>query len=109
MSIATLLQNFGPELDIVYPSTYQTSESMGYESVLYWNDTELIPYAQTYPSQNPAGNESAWQLPTPTPSVPPFSGLSSIGFYIFGIGVLILVAVFASVKELKKRNSGSKW
>jgi len=60
---------------------------------------------QTIPSQSPAGNESKWQLPTPTPSVSPVSGLTSVGFYVFG-GILILVAVFASVKELRKnRNS----
>jgi hypothetical protein len=106
MSIATLLKMFGPKLDIVYPRADQTVESIGYENVLYWNDTWLIPYTQTIPSQSPAGNESAWQLPTPTPSVQPISGLNSIGFYVFGIGILILVAVFASVRELRKnRNS----
>ena len=106
MSIATLLQMFGPKLDIVYPRADQTVESIGYENVFYWNDTGLIPYAQTIPSQSPAGNESAWQLSTPTPSVPPVGGLNSIGFYVSGIGILISVAVFASVRELrKKRNS----
>lgn len=103
MSIATLLQMFGPKLDIIYPRLDQTIESIGYENVLYWNDTGLIPYAQTIPSQSPAGNESAWQLHTPTPSFPPLSGLNSIGFYIFGIGILILVAVFASVRALRKK------
>ena len=106
MSIATLLQMFGPKLDIVYPRADQTVESIGYENVFYWNDTALIPYAQTIPSQSPAGNESAWQLRTPTPSVPPVSGLNSICFYVFVIGILISAAVFASVRELrKKRNS----
>ena len=106
MSIATLLQMFGPKLNIVYPRANQTVESLGYENVIYWNDTGLIPDAQTIPSQNAAGNESAWQLRTPTPSAPPVSALNSIGFYVFGIGILISAAVFASVKELrKKRNS----
>ena len=105
MSIATLLQMFGPELDIIYPQEGQTVESIGYENVLYWNDTGLIPYAQHIPSQNPAGNESAWQLPTPTPSAPPISGLNSIEFYVFGIGILILVAVFASVRKLRKTSN----
>ena len=105
MSIATLLQMFGPELDIIYPQADQTVESIGYENVLYWNDTGLIPYAQPIPSQSPAGNESAWQLPTPTPSAPPISGLNSIEFYVFGIGILILVAVFASVRKLRKTST----
>ncbi len=105
MSIATLLQMFGPKLDIVYPRADQTVESIGYENVLYWNDTRLIPYAQNIPSQSPAGNESAWQLPTPTPSVPPISGLNLIGFYVFGIGILTLIGVFASVRELRKKRT----
>ena len=107
MSIATLLQIFGPKLDIVYPNADQSVESMGYENVFYWNDTALVPYVQTYPSQNPAGNESEWQLPTPTPSVQPVNDLTSIGFYAFG-GILILVAVFASVKELRKNRNSDK-
>ena len=106
MSIATLLQMFGPKLDIIYPRADQTVESIGYENVLYWNDTGLIPYAQTIPSQSPAGDESAWQLPIPTPSAPPASSLNSIGFIIFGISILTLIGAFISVRELrKKRNS----
>ena len=103
MSIATLLQMFGPKLDIIYPRADQTVESIGYENVLYWNDTRLIPYAQTIPSQSPAGKESAWQLPTPTPSVSPFNGVNSVEFYVFGISILILIAAFASVKDLRKK------
>jgi hypothetical protein len=106
MSIASLLQMFGPKLDIVYPRADQTLESIGYEDVVYWNDIRLIPYGQTIPSQSPAGNESAWHLPTPTPSAPPSNDLNSIGFYVFGIGILILIIVIASVRELRKnRNS----
>jgi hypothetical protein len=102
MSVATLLQMFGPKLDIVYPRADQTVESIGYENILYWNDTRLIPYAQAIPSQSPTGNESAWQLRTPTPSAPPASGVNAIGIYVIGIGILILGAVFISVKELRK-------
>jgi hypothetical protein len=103
MSIVTLLQMFGPKLDIVYPRANQTVESIGYENIFYWNDTRLIPYAQAIPPQSPAGNESAWQLPTPTPSAPPVSGVNAIGIYVIGIGTLILGAVFISVKELRKK------
>ncbi len=104
MSIATLLQMFGPKLDIVYPRVNQTVESIGYENILYWNDTGLIPHAQTVPSQSPAGNESAWQLHTPTPqSTSSFIDLNSIGVYAIGISILISAAVFISVKELRKK------
>jgi hypothetical protein len=105
MSIATLLQMFGPKLDIVYPRTDGAIESIGYENILYWNDSGLIPYAQAIPSQSPAGNESAWQLPTPTPSVSPFGGVNAIGIYVTGIGILVSVAVFVSVRGLRKKRS----
>jgi hypothetical protein len=105
LCVAALLQMFGPKLDIVYPRADQTVESIGYENVLYWNDTRLISYAPTIPSQSPAGNESAWQLPTPSPDFPPVSGLNLVGFCIFGIGIFILVAVFVSVRELRKNRN----
>jgi hypothetical protein len=96
---------FGPKLDIVYPRTDRAIESIGYENILYWNDSGLIPYAQAIPSQSPAGNESAWQLPTPTPSVSPFGGVNAIGIYVTGIGILVSVAVFVSVRGLRKKRS----
>ncbi len=103
MSIASLLQMFGPKLDIVYPRAESPVESIGYENILYWNDTGLIPYAQAIPSQSPAGDESAWQLPTPTPSASPVSDVNRIGVYVVGISILISVAVFMSVRELRKK------
>jgi hypothetical protein len=93
---------FGPKLDIVYPRADQATESLGYENIFYWNDTRLIPYVQDIPSQSPAGNESAWQLHTPTPSVSPVSTLNSIGVYVLGIGILISVVVLLSVRRLRK-------
>ena len=108
MTIASLLQMFGPKLDIIYPSTDQTLESIGYEDVFYWNDTRLIPYGQNYPSQSPAGNESAWQLSTSTPNIPPVNGLNSTAFYTIGISILILAAVFASVRKLRKNAASAR-
>ena len=108
MSIVTLLHIFGPKLDIVYPIADQTVESIGYENVFYWNDSRLIPYVQTYPSQSPAGNESAWQLRTPTPSAPPISSLHLIGFYVLGVGILTLVAVFVLFRVLRRKHSSDR-
>jgi len=105
MSIVSLLQMLGPKLDIVYPMADHSVESIGYENVLYWNHTELIPYAQDIPSQSPAGNESALQLPTPTPSASPVSGANAIGFYVAGAGNLVSAAVFVSVRELRKKRN----
>ena len=103
MTVATLLQMFGPKLDIIYPRAGQTVEQIGYENVLYWNDPGLIPNAQAMPSQRPAGNESAWQLQTPTPSPLIDSNQYSVGFYLLGVGILISVALFVSVRTIKKK------
>jgi hypothetical protein len=105
MSIATLLQMFGPSLDIVYPRANQTVESIGYENIMYWNDTRLIPDAPAMPRQNAAGNESAWQLQTPNPQSPsPSRDPNSTNIYSIGICVLALVAVFISVLKFRKRS-----
>ena len=103
MSIASLLQTYGPNLDIMYPSSTLNIESLGYENILYWNDSSLIPFEQPIPAQSPAGNESAWQQQTPTSSDPPLSLLNSISLYFVGIGVLLSLAALVSIRELRKR------
>ena len=105
MSIATLLQMLGPRLDIVYPRENQTVESIGYERVIYWNDPELVPYAQIIPSQSPAGNESAWQLTTPSPGASPAGGANITSIHVVGIAILVSVVVFASAIGLRKKHS----
>jgi hypothetical protein len=105
MSIATLLQMFGPSLDIVYPRVNQTVESIGYENIMYWNDTRLIPNAPTMPLQNAAGNQSAWQLHTPNPQRPsPSRDPNSTNIYAIEICVLALVAVSISVLKFRKKS-----
>jgi hypothetical protein len=109
MSVATLLQMFGPSLDIVYPAN-QIVESVGYKNVMYWNDTRLIPDAPSMPPQKAAGNESAWQLKTPTPKSPSSSLDPYLtGTYAAGICVSVFAAVSISVLKLrKKQKSKSK-
>ena len=101
MSIATLLQIFGPSLDIVYPRVNQTVESLGYKNVVYWNDTRLIPDAPAMPLQNPAGDESAWQLLTPTPQS--FSSGDPNSAYIYAVGICALATIAASISVLNFR------
>ena len=104
MSIATLLQIFGPSLDIVYPRPNHNIESIGYKNVIYWNDTRLLPDAPTMPPQSAAGNESAWQLPTPTPqNTPPPGDPNSLTIYAAGISILAAVTVTALVLRVKKK------
>jgi hypothetical protein len=103
-TIAILLQMYGPRLDIIYPRADQPVEQIGYEKVLYWNDSGLIPDAQTLPPQSPAGNESAWQLHTPTPSPSPVFSQYSIVYYFFGATFLIsIVAIFTVRAKSQKR------
>jgi hypothetical protein len=113
MSIATLLQMFGPSLDIVYPMANQTVESLGYKNVLYWNDSTLIPDASGVPLQSAAGNESAWQFHTPIPqSRSPINATNSTNFYAVGICALALCVISISVlkfmKTTKRLNTDSK-
>jgi len=105
MSIATLLQIFGPNLDIVYPEASQNHlESIGYKNVIYWNDTRLLPDAPTIPTQSAAGNESAWQLPTPTPqNTPPPSSSNSLNIYAIGISILVAVAISIYILKFIKK------
>jgi hypothetical protein len=104
MSIATLLQMFGPSLDIVYPRANQTVESIGYKNIMYWNDTSLIPDSPAIPLQNAAGNESAWQLRTPNPQSPtPSHDKNSTTIYVVGIFIFALVAVSISVLKFRKK------
>jgi hypothetical protein len=102
MSIATLLQIFGPSLDIVYPDTNRTVESAGYKNIIYWNDTRLIPDAPSMPPQNEAGNESAWQLQKPTPKPSPLIDPNSTSIYAIGIFALTLATVSISVLKFRK-------
>ena len=81
MSVATLLQMNGANLDIVYPS--QTLESAGYQTTIYWNDTELIP--------------------TPSPNFPLPLYATTIGLYAIAASILVAVAVSITILEFRKR------
>jgi hypothetical protein len=107
MSVATLLQMFGPSLDIVYHSVNQTVESVGYKNVLYWNDTRLLPDSPSMPPQKAAGNESAWQLKTPTSKNPPSFDPNLTSTYAAGICISVFAAVSISVLRLRKNKKSN--
>ena len=75
MSVSTLLQMDGNNLDIVYPSL--ALESAGYHSIIYWNDPALIP--------------------TPSPDLQQASSLpfyaTPVYFYVTAAGILVAAAV----------------
>ncbi len=103
--IAALLQTYGPKLDIAYPTSKESVESIGYEAVLYWNDTALVPNVGAVPPQSPAGDPSAWQLITPKPSATPISAnFNLIGLYGAAVVILVFVAVFVVAAWVKRKS-----
>jgi hypothetical protein len=82
MSVATLLQTYGKNLDIIYPS--QTLESAGYHNIISWNGTGPLP-TPTSELQSPL----------------PFYGTT---VYLYAIAASILFsAVVAVVFKFRKK------
>ncbi len=95
MSMASLFQIFGKNLDIIYPSILYTPESVGYKMVVYWNDTRLIPVAT--PVQTPSQN--ATTQPTQNLSLQSYNSMliyASVG------SLLIIISITAIVLKFKK-------
>ncbi|MGD0645537.1 MAG: hypothetical protein ABSA75_11590 [Candidatus Bathyarchaeia archaeon] len=102
MSVATLLQTFGTNLDMVYPNGPQTSESLGYRNILYWNDTRLIPTPT--PSPSPVQSVSSNQSTAPSQ---PQKDLPLL-FYATAIGIIVAVAVVTTVLRFRKRDDNQQ-
>jgi len=49
MCTVTFLQMLGSSLDIIYPFSNGTIASLGYQNVIYWNDTSLVPNMPSIP------------------------------------------------------------
>jgi hypothetical protein len=94
MSVATLFQMCGNNLDIVYPDGPQTIESVGYRNIIYWNDTRLIPNMPPMQSPSPI-------LPS-TPSPHPQQDTFLL-FYAIATSIIVVVAVATTVLKFRKR------
>jgi hypothetical protein len=103
MSIATLFQIFGNNLDIVYPDNIQIIESLGYRNVIYWNDSRLIPDLLHIASPDPVQNVPTEQ---PTPSLN-LKQDESLPFYLIAASTLIAIAVGTIVLKLRIRHSNN--
>jgi len=57
MCVVTFLQMFNQSLDIIYPISNATLQSIGYKNVIYWNDTSIVPNMPSIPPQ-PAATSS---------------------------------------------------
>ena len=90
MSVATLMQKYGNNLDIVYPDGSQSVESAGYHNVVYWNDTTLIASISATPSPHSQQDTS---LPFYATTVS-----------LYAIAASIIVAVAITFLKFRKRN-----
>jgi hypothetical protein len=90
-SVATLLQTYGKNLDIIYPS--QTQESVGYHNIISWNGTEPLP-TPTSELQSPL----------------PFYG-TTVYLYVIVASILFsaVVAVVFKFRKKNARNQQIKW
>lgn len=63
-AIGNLLQQYGDKLDIIYDDGLQPGSNMGYQKLILWNDTSLLPS----PSPSPTPTPSPTISPTPNPT-----------------------------------------
>jgi len=85
MSVATLLEMDGSNLDVVYPS--ETLESAGYHNIIYWNNTKLIP------TPSPQSQQDT--------SLPFYA--TTVYLYAIAASILVAVAVAFTVLKFRKR------
>ncbi len=95
MSMASLFQIFGKNLDIIYPNDLHPPESLGYEMVVHWNDTRLIPVATPMPTLS----QNATSQPTQTLSLPRYAPLL---VYVVGGGILVAISISIIILKFKK-------
>jgi hypothetical protein len=95
MCVVTFLQMFGPNLDILYPNGNQTAKSLGYQNVIYWNDTSIIPSMPTMPPQTAATSVHAPQLTT--------LNVTTIELYAIVASIVVALAVAGAVLRIRRR------
>lgn len=93
-----LIQQYGKNLDIVYPDGQQTVKSLGYRNVFYWNDPQLAD-SPTPSVTNSSGGQ------TGHPSLP-ISSLLAMELFVVTAGIISFVA--AVTLFIKSRNTRSK-
>ena len=117
MCVVTYLQMFGPELDVMYPSINGTAISMahlaslGYQHVIYWNDTALVPNMPPMPPANPA--ISSYKTPNTTPfnngDTRHTQAAAKLEFYVaITAAVLLVLVALLFVGFRRRRSSGCK-
>jgi hypothetical protein len=95
MSMASLFQIFGKNLDIIYPDILHPPESLGYKMVVYWNDTRLIPT----PTPMPTPSQNTTSQPTQILNNQPYT---TILFYAIGASLLVAISLSIIILKFKK-------
>ena len=103
MCLVTFLQMFGSNLDIIYPGGNQPVQSIGYQNVIYWNDTKIVPNMPPMPPQNPA-KSTRQQLITPfLTGNSPLSNVTMVEIYAGAISSLVALAIIVAVLKVRRR------
>jgi hypothetical protein len=97
MCVVTFLQMFGPNLDILYTNGNETVKSLGYQNVIYWNDTSMIPSMPAMPPQT-----AATSIHTSQPTT---SYIITIELYAIVASTMVALAVTGVALSLRRRQS----
>jgi hypothetical protein len=96
-SVATLLEQYGERLDILYNDGL-TPDNNGYSQLLYWDVYDPTPTATPSPSPTPTPTAS----PNPTPPTTAVQSETLIGAVVIGAtAALVSVVVFTLVRKPK--------
>ena len=126
-----MLEQYGTKLDIIYEDAIQSGNTLGYGSIVYWNDpTQVIqswpPDASPFPFSTKSPDPSPTPSPTPSTSTPsltasptmeptpaatssatkdPGKGVLSIDSYLYGAAVAgaVVAIAFAAVMVFRKK------
>ena len=102
MSVSTLLQMDGSGLDIVYPSQMLTSA--GYQSIVYWNSTSLIPDMPTITSPSPVTDDTPHSTTSSrSQDAFLFPFVTTIDLYAILASFLVAVVVAVTILKFKKK------
>jgi hypothetical protein len=69
--VGNMLEKYGDKLDIIYDDGLQPNSSWGYNELIYWNSSGLLPSPS--PTPTPSPSPSPTQTPTPTPTPTPIA------------------------------------
>ncbi len=89
MNVSVLMLQHDRNLDIIYPDGPQSIETIGYQNVYYWNDTQL------------AGTPTS--SPEPTAYEPLSFYLPPIYYFVIAAAILATALAFASTMRYRKK------